>query len=103
MARAGLDYRSYAKPGTTVTAFTATDQPGYGLLNAGLAYTTADKHWRLSIDGKNLTDKYYRVAGYEFGPPPLAAPPTYSFAGGVSEIGYYGPPRTFSATLTYHY
>jgi iron complex outermembrane recepter protein len=33
----------------------------------GLAYTTASKAWRFSIDGKNLTNKYYRVAGYDFG------------------------------------
>jgi len=103
LARVGFDYRTYAKTGTTVTAFTATDQPGYGLINADLAYTSPDKHWRVSIDGKNLANRYYRVAGYEFGPPPLAAPPTYSFAGGVSEIGFDGPPRTYSGTVTYHF
>lgn len=103
LARLGYDYRSYAKTGTTVTAFTATDQPGYGLINADLAFTSLDKHWRVSIDGKNLANKYYRVAGYEFGPPPLAAPPTYTFAGGVSEIGYYGPPRTYTGTVSYHF
>jgi outer membrane receptor protein involved in Fe transport len=103
MARAGFDYRTYAKTGSTLASWTAADQPGYGLINADLAFTTSDKAWRLSIDGKNLTNKYYRVAGYDFGPPPLAAPPTYTFTGGVSEIGYYGPPRTFGATLSYHY
>ena len=25
------------------------------------------KAWRFSIDAKNLTDRYYRVAGYDFG------------------------------------
>ena len=103
MARAEFDYRTYAKTGTTVSAFTATDQPGYGVINADLAYTSGDDHWRISFDGKNLTNKYYRVAGYEFGPPPLAAPPTYTFSGGVSEIGYYGPPRTYGVTVSYHY
>ena len=58
----------------------------YGLLNAGLAFTTTSKAWRFSIDGKNLTNKYYRVAGYDFGPPPIAA--ANSFIGGVSQIGY---------------
>jgi iron complex outermembrane recepter protein len=102
-ARAGFDYRTYAKTATTITAWTATDQPGYGLLNGGLAFTTHDEHWRISLDGKNLTNKYYRVAGYEFGPPPLASPPLYSFVGGVSELGYYGPPRTWGVTVQYHY
>jgi iron complex outermembrane receptor protein len=98
MARAGFDYRSFAHTAAYVDS--VTDQPGYGLLNAGLAFSTASKAWRLSIDGKNLTNKDYRVAGYDFGPPPLGAP-TYS--GGVSQIGFYGPPRTYGATLTYHY
>jgi iron complex outermembrane recepter protein len=103
LARAGFDYRTYAKTATTITAWTATDQPGYGLLNAGLAFTSNDKHWRVSLNGQNLTDKYYRVAGYEFGPPPLASPPLYSFVGGVSELGFYGPPRTWSLTVQYHF
>ncbi|HTX23715.1 MAG TPA: TonB-dependent receptor [Steroidobacteraceae bacterium] len=103
MARAGYDYRTYAKTGVTLAGWTATDQPGYGLINAGLSFTTHDGAWRFSIDGKNLANKYYRVAGYDFGPPPLAAAPTYTFTGGVSEIGYYGPPRTYSATISYHY
>ena len=102
-ARAGYDYRTYAKTATTITAWTATDQPGYGLVNAGLAFTSADQHWRVSLDGQNLANKYYRVAGYEFGPPPLASPPLYSFVGGVSELGFYGPPRTWSVTVQYHY
>jgi len=98
MARAGFDWRSFAHTAAYVDS--VTDQPGYGLLNAGLAFTTTSKAWRLSFDGKNLTNKYYRVAGYDFGPPPIG-PPT--FTGGVSQIGFYGPPRTYGATLTYHY
>jgi iron complex outermembrane receptor protein len=103
LARAGFDYRTYARTASTITAWNATDQPGYGLLNAGLAFTSNDKHWRVSLNGQNLTNKYYRVAGYEFGPPPLASPPLYSFVGGVSEIGFYGPPRTWGLTVQYHY
>jgi len=103
MARAGFDYRTYAKTGVTLAAWTATDQPGYALIDAGLSFTTHSGAWRFSIDGKNLANKYYRVAGYDFGPPPLAAAPTYTFTGGVSEIGYYGPPRTYSATISFHY
>ena len=98
MARAGFDWRSFAHTAAYVDS--VTDQPGYGLLSGGLAFTTASKAWRLSVDGKNLTNKYYRVAGYDFGPAPIG-PPT--FTGGVSQIGFYGPPRTYGATLTYHY
>jgi iron complex outermembrane receptor protein len=70
------------------------------VLNAGLAYTTASRAWRFSIDGKNLTNKYYRVAGYDFGNPP---PGPENLVGGLSQIGFYGPPRTVAGTVTYHF
>ena len=98
-ARAGYDWRSFTKVANTTPS--VTDQPAYGLLNAGIAFTTAGNTWRFSIDGKNLTNRYYRVAGYDFGDPPLG--PANSFIGGVSQIGFYGPPRTYGATITYHF
>jgi len=78
-----------------------TDQPAYGLLNAGLAFETSDARWRVSLDGKNLANKYYRVAGYDFGDPPIS--PANSYIGGISQIGFYGPPRTYAVTVQYHY
>ena len=99
LARVAFDWRSFTKVANTTPS--VTDQPGFGLLNAGLAYTTAGGQWRFSLDGKNLTDRLYRVAGYDFGDPPIG--PANSFIGGISQIGFYGPPRTYSATLTYHY
>ena len=99
LARVGYDWRSFTK--VAVYAPSPTDQPAYGVLNAGLAFTTTSKAWRFSIDGKNLTDRYYRVAGYDFGTPPIAA--SNSFIGGVSQIGFYAPPRTVAATVTYHF
>ena len=99
LARAGYDWRSFTKVANTTPS--VTDQPAYGLFNAGLAFTTTSNAWRFSIDGKNLTNKYYRVAGYDFGNPPIG--PANSFIGGVSQIGFYGPPRTYSGTVTYHF
>ena len=99
LAHVNYDWRSFTKVANTTPSL--TDQPAYGLLNAGLAFTTASGHWRFAIDGKNLTDRLYRVAGYDFGNGPIG--PTNSFIGGVSQIGFYGPPRTYSATVTYHY
>jgi iron complex outermembrane receptor protein len=99
LARAGYDWRSFTK--VAATSASPTDQPAYGLLNAGLAYTTTSKAWRFSVDGKNLTNKYYRVAGYDFGPGPIG--PANSFIGGISQIGYYGPPRTITGTVAYHF
>lgn len=97
VARGGYDWRSFAKVANTGPS--VTDQPAYGLLNAHLAFTADNGRWRFSLDGENLTNKYYRVAGYDFGPPPLS--PANAFIGGVSQIGFYGAPRTYSATVTY--
>jgi iron complex outermembrane receptor protein len=95
LARTGYDWRSFTKVANTTPS--VTDQPAYGLLNAGVAFTTNSKAWRISIDAKNLTDRYYRTAGYDFGSPGTG------LLGGVSQIGFYGPPRTYSGTVTYHY
>ncbi|HTV94803.1 MAG TPA: TonB-dependent receptor [Steroidobacteraceae bacterium] len=99
LARLGYDWRSFTKVAATFQS--PTDQPAYGLLNGGLAFTTTGGAWRFSIDGKNLTNRYYRVAGYDFLGPPIG--PANSYIGGVSQIGYYGPPRTYSGTVTYHF
>ncbi len=95
-ARIGYQWRddtSIAPPPFTRTS--PTDQPAYGLLDLGLSYQTADSHWRLAVDAKNVTDKWYRTAGYDFGT-------TGTFAN-VSQIGYYGPPRTYTFSVRYQY
>ena len=93
LARVGWDWRSFTKVANTTPS--VTDQPAYGLVDAGLAYTTRGGTWRFAIDGKNLLDRWYRVAGYDFG--------STGLLGGVSQIGFYGPPRTFDATIQYRY
>lgn len=98
LARAGYDWRSFTKVANTTAS--VTDQPAYGLLNGGIAFTTLSKAWRFSIDAKNLTNRYYRVAGYDFGNPPISGA---NALGGVSQIGFYGPPRTYSGTVSYHF
>jgi len=99
LARVGYDWRSFTK--VAVTFPSPTDQPAYGLLNAGVSFTTASGAWRFALDGKNLANTAYRVAGYDFGPPPLG--PANVFIGGVSQIGFYGAPRTGMLTVQYHY
>ncbi|MBV6425046.1 MAG: Pesticin receptor [Steroidobacteraceae bacterium] len=95
-ARLGFQWRddtSIAPPPFSLTS--PTDQPAYGLLDLGLSYVTADSHWRVALDAKNVTDKWYRTAGYDFG--------TTGLFGNVSQIGYYGPPRTYTLSLRYSY
>jgi iron complex outermembrane recepter protein len=95
LARAGWDWRSFTKVANTTAS--VTDQPAYGLVNAGLAFTTQGGAWRFSLDGKNLLDRWYRVAGYDFGGTGTG------LLANVSQIGFYGPPRTYQATVQYHY
>ena len=40
----------------------------------------------------------FEELGIDFGNPPISA--ANSFIGGVSQIGFYGPPRTYSATAS---
>ncbi|WP_206244045.1 TonB-dependent receptor [Novosphingobium terrae] len=61
--------------------------PKYGLLNASIGFETANRHQRLTIWGKNLTNQDYLL--------------TPSTVGVLSE--YLGPPRTFGATLSVKY
>jgi iron complex outermembrane receptor protein len=95
LARAGWDWRSFTKVANTTAS--VTDQPAYGLVNAGLAFTTNGGAWRFSLDGKNLLDRWYRVAGYDFGGTGTG------LLANVSQIGFYGPPRTYQATAQYHF
>jgi iron complex outermembrane recepter protein len=95
MARAGWDWRSFTKVANTTAS--VTDQAAYGLVDAGLAFTTAGGAWRFSLDGKNLLDRWYRVAGYDFGGTGTG------LLANVSQIGFYGPPRTYQVTAQYHF
>ncbi|HEY7639652.1 MAG TPA: TonB-dependent receptor, partial [Steroidobacteraceae bacterium] len=91
-AHVGYQYRSKTKVANTIASI--TDQPAYDILDLGVAYTTANGAWRFALEGKNVLDEEYRVAGYDFGN--LTTPH-------ISQIGFYGPPRTVSVSATYSY
>jgi iron complex outermembrane receptor protein len=88
-AHLGYQYRSKTKVANTTVSI--TDQDAYDLLDLGVSYTTSDGAWRFALEGKNVLDEEYRVAGYDFGNT------------NISQIGFYGPPRTFSVSATYRY
>jgi iron complex outermembrane receptor protein len=94
-AHLGYQYRAATKVANPTVSI--TDQKAYDILDFGLAYTTESKAWRFALDGKNLLDEEYRVAGYDFGGVGVGA------TGGLSQIGFYGPPRIVSFTATYQY
>lgn len=79
------------------------DQEAYALFDASLVWTSDDGRFQVGIHGKNLTDKEYIVAGYNF----LAQNVDGSFvqpltpALGVEGIQtvFFGPPRTVTGTV----
>jgi iron complex outermembrane receptor protein len=65
------------------------DQKAFTLVDLTASWAPHSGRYKLSVAGKNLTDERYRTGGYNFG---VA---TYN----NSVIGFYGPPRTYSASL----
>jgi iron complex outermembrane recepter protein len=92
---AGWQYRDDTKVANTTKS--VTDQPAYNVVDLGIAWTTASQAWRFALEGKNILDEEYRVAGYDFGNPGVGA------TGGLSQIGFYGPPRTIALSAAYKY
>ncbi|MDP2116474.1 MAG: TonB-dependent receptor [Brevundimonas sp.] len=65
------------------------DQKAYSLVDLSIVWTDPSNRYTLGLYGKNLTDKEYRVGGYNF--------PGALFDNSI--IGYYGPPRTVTASV----
>ena len=88
-AHLGYQYRGKTKVANTTASI--TDQDAYDVLDVGVSYTTASQAWRFALEGKNVLDEEYRVAGYDFGNT------------NISQIGFYAPPRTVAVSATYRY
>ncbi len=58
------------------------DQASYELYDASLVWTSDDRRYQVGLHGKNLGDKEYKIAGYNF--------PTL---GGGTVTAFYGNPR----------
>ncbi len=69
------------------------DQDAYALVDLSAVWTDPSRTWTVGLYGKNLTDEEYRVGGYNFAGAPY----------NDSLIGYYGPPRTVTASLQYKF
>jgi iron complex outermembrane receptor protein len=66
-------------------------QDGYGLWDASLNWTSADRRWLVSLVGRNLTDKRYKIGGYTFG----------AFFNTVT--AFYGDPRIVKLSASYRF
>ncbi|SDD91354.1 TonB-dependent receptor [Kordiimonas lacus] len=69
------------------------NQDAYQLLDLSVVWTSAGDHWRVGLHGRNLTNTTYRTGAYNF--------PGLAF--GDSVIGFYGPPRTVTASIEYRF
>ena len=105
-----LSYRSKSQQFELRTPM--LDQGGFALLDASAVYDLPGGHWTLGLHGKNLTDKRYITAGYNF----LAQNPdtgeflrtasgAYIPTLGVEGVltGYYGNPRQILLTVGYKF
>ncbi|HYG30406.1 MAG TPA: TonB-dependent receptor [Allosphingosinicella sp.] len=89
------------------------DQPAYALLDANLVWRSDDDRWSIGLHGRNLTDKRYVVAGYNFlrqnpdtgqfilanGQPGLSS--TLGSQGILT--AYYGSPRQVFLSLGFNF
>ena len=62
-------------------------QGAYSLWDAGLVWTSKDRKLQVALNGRNLTDKRYKVAGYPF----------VGFSNTIT--AFYGDPRIVKATV----
>jgi iron complex outermembrane receptor protein len=61
-----VNYAWTAQQQSAVTIGDSVTMPSYGLLNARLAYVTADERWSVALYGTNLTNKFYLIGGVDF-------------------------------------
>ncbi|MFN7220585.1 MAG: hypothetical protein ACK5UX_08095, partial [Burkholderiales bacterium] len=66
-------------------------QEAYTVWDAGLSWTSRDRNLQVALNGRNLTDKRYKTAGYLFG----------GFFNTVTT--FYGDPRTVKASVTWKF
>ncbi|WEK45003.1 MAG: TonB-dependent receptor [Candidatus Sphingomonas colombiensis] len=108
-----VSYRSLTHQFETQSPF--LDQPGYTLLDAGVTYAFgANRQFSFGVYGRNLTDKKYKTAGYQYIKTDIAGNPLNAAGqiitngkGYVSTLGqegiataFYGNPRQVFATFT---
>jgi iron complex outermembrane receptor protein len=85
LARLGTRYDGLI-PGNLMLA-----QDAYTLWGAGVVWTSTDRRLQVGLHGRNLTDKRYKVAGYNF------------VTSANSITTFYGDPRTVRLTLGYKF
>ena len=68
------------------------EQEAYGLLDAGLSWSSDDGRWSVDLYGRNLTDEYYKTSGF-----------FYAVTLGSAMQAQIGAPRTYGARFRYSF
>ncbi len=107
-ANTTLSYRS--KTFQSEAEIPVLDQDGYALLDANIVWRSAGGRWSVGLHGKNLTDKQYKIAGYNFLDFDLATgairqPPRPGAGLGLEGVlsAFYGAPRQVYLSLGYKF
>jgi iron complex outermembrane receptor protein len=75
------------------------DQDGFVLVDASIVYTVDSGLFTIGVHGKNLFDKEYIVAGYNFVAGGVGGAPFVSTLGREGTLtGFYGDPRRVYVT-----
>mgnify|MGYP002654477468 FL=1 len=75
------------------------DQDGFVLADASIVYTADSGLYSIGVHGKNLFDKEYIVAGYNFVAGGVGGAPFVSTLGREGTLtGFYGDPRRVFVT-----
>jgi len=92
-----VSYRSSTSQFETPNPF--LDQPGYILWNASLVWTSQSGGVSIGLHGRNITDKRYIVAGYNF----VNINQNGTFTPTLGREGvitaFYGDPRTITGSI----
>jgi iron complex outermembrane receptor protein len=72
----------------------------YTLLDASLGWTSASEKLKVQLTGRNLTDEEYKIGGYDFY---SLYPVGTQVAFGNIVNSFYGPPRTYSLSVSYRF
>jgi len=90
----GVSYRSLTHQFEFVSPI---DQPGFALFDASLVWNSDNGRYQIGVHAKNITDKEYIVAGYDFLTPNLSGSTPLGLEGTLT--AFYGNPRTIFGTV----
>jgi iron complex outermembrane receptor protein len=82
-----VSYRDASRNFNNVICSCDQDE-SYTLWDASANWYSNDEHWTVSVYLKNIEDKEYKTGGYNLG---------------SGELAFYGPPRTWTASLSYQF